>query len=80
MTCAHWTDIGVKHGGRCNLHQKTCSFGVCSVCKDTTEAGWWRAWLRKVRLGDKVESATKAVGIKPCGGCGNRKTILNGEG
>ncbi len=37
------------------------------------------ALLKKVRLGDKIEAVTRAVGIKPCAGCKKRKTLLNGE-
>lgn len=36
--------------------------------------------LRRLRLGDKVAAATKAVGIRPCGGCRKRQRRLNGEG
>lgn len=32
----------------------------------------------RLRLGDKVEAVTKAVGIKPCAGCKKRKDWLNG--
>ena len=35
--------------------------------------------LQRVRYGDKIERATRAVGIKPCKGCGRRKKMLNGE-
>ena len=28
-------------------------------------------------LGDKIARATKAMGIKPCGGCGRRQDKLN---
>ena len=35
--------------------------------------------MQKVRYGDKIERATRAVGIKPCAGCQKRKKILNGE-
>jgi hypothetical protein len=33
----------------------------------------------RIRLGDKVEAVTGAVGINPCAGCQKRKAILNGE-
>lgn len=35
--------------------------------------------LQRVRIGDKIESITKAFGIKPCNSCKKRKQILNGE-
>ena len=34
--------------------------------------------LQRVRYGDKIERATRAVGIKPCAGCQKRKKALNG--
>ena len=38
-----------------------------------------KGFLQTVRLGDKIERATRALGIKPCKGCRKRKKILNGE-
>lgn len=35
--------------------------------------------LQRVRLGDKIESITKAFGIKPCEPCKRRQALLNGE-
>ena len=32
---------------------------------------------RQVGLGDVVARTTQAVGIKPCGGCKKRQTLLN---
>lgn len=32
---------------------------------------------REVGLGDAVEAVTKAIGIKPCGGCRKRAAALN---
>ena len=32
---------------------------------------------KKLGLGDLVEKATTAVGVRPCGGCGQRKRALN---
>jgi len=62
------------------LHGKVCSFGVCAACPDSTgEVGWWLAFRRKHRLGDKVERVTRAIGVKPCGGCRKRKAYLNGD-
>jgi hypothetical protein len=32
---------------------------------------------RQVGLGDVVAGMTKAVGVKPCGGCKRRQAVLN---
>lgn len=34
---------------------------------------------RSIRIGDKVERVTNALGVKPCTGCKRRKDWLNGE-
>lgn len=44
-----------------------------------TNTNAWLAFRQKHRIGDRVESVTKAVGIKPCGGCKKRKDYLNGK-
>lgn len=36
---------------------------------------WWND--QAVGAGDVVAAATKAVGIKPCGGCERRRKALN---
>jgi len=33
--------------------------------------------VKKFELGDAVAAATKAVGVKPCGGCAKRQAALN---
>jgi hypothetical protein len=38
-----------------------------------------RRFLMRNRPGDKIERITRAIGIKPCGGCMKRKRLLNGE-
>ena len=35
--------------------------------------------LRRIRLGDKIETVATRIGIKPCKGCQKRKKLLNGE-
>jgi len=40
---------------------------------------YFTALFRSNRIGDKVEVATRAIGIRPCAGCKKRKRILNGE-
>ena len=91
-TCTHWQDIGHPQGGKCTLHNRTCSFGVCASCPDSTQIDWTTAFLRKHRLGDKAESLIgKVPGIKrlPCydekgklkpeSKCGRRKKEWNGN-
>ena len=53
-----------------------CPFGVTDAALrqgvvPPPPAGHWRG------LGDVIASATKAVGIKPCGGCKKRQAKLN---
>ena len=50
-------------------HPPRPSPGVCSVCPKY--AGPVRG------LGDVVATVTKAVGMRPCGGCGKRRQALN---
>jgi hypothetical protein len=80
MTCSHWQNTGHKNGGRCALHNRTISFGVCDSCPDSTEIGWVKKMLRTHRPGDKIAAMTRAAGIRPCGGCKGRQAKLNGEG
>ena len=77
--CKHWQDVGMQTAGFCNLHKKTFIFEVCQSCPDSTEIGWTKAFLRTYRVGDKIASATTAIGIKPCSGCKKRQAILNGQ-
>lgn len=35
--------------------------------------------LRALRLGDKIETVTKAFGVTPCSSCLERKRKLNGD-
>ena len=37
----------------------------------------WGYTVPSKGLGDSIEKVTKAIGIKPCGGCGKRKENLN---
>lgn len=63
--CVHWD------GGRCSLGLwgGRPSPGTCRVCPD------YEGPDRGV--GDTVARATKAVGIRPCGGCNKRRDRLN---
>jgi len=81
-TCTHWQDIDNPHGGKCALHDKTCSFGVCRACLDNTAPSEWPPasnLLQRARIGTRIKQATTAVGIKPCGGCQKRAQRLNGD-
>lgn len=33
-----------------------------------------------MQIGNQIEGVTKALGVKPCGGCSRRKELLNGNG
>jgi hypothetical protein len=80
--CAHWQDIGTPHGGKCALHDKTCSFGVCRACLDNTATGQFptaSTLLQRARIGTRIKAATTAIGIKPCGGCQKRAQRMNGD-
>jgi hypothetical protein len=50
---------------------------------DTPERAPYRVRLpgfisdKEVGLGDVIQRATYAIGIKPCGGCGRRAAALN---
>jgi hypothetical protein len=79
ITCSHWNHIGIESGGYCSLHKLTCSYGVCNNCQDFEQASKLKLALRRARIGDKIATATTAVGIKPCGACKKRQAILNGE-
>ena len=91
-TCTHWKDIGNPQGGRCELHKKTCSFGVCEICPDNDGGDWWLAFQRKHKLGTKVKNAIGKIpgakrlpcydrhgNLKPGSRCGNNEKYLNGE-
>lgn len=68
--CIHWQNVGAPKGGRCVLHEKTCSFGVCRACLDNTAAPDWpgeRASLTSVEV-----RGTKG---KPCGDCRTAELI-----
>jgi hypothetical protein len=39
-TCTQWQDIGSPQGGKCTLHNRTQSFGVCRACLDNTSKDW----------------------------------------
>jgi hypothetical protein len=78
--CEHWIDVESRHGGGCMAKGKTVSWGTCRGCPlSTGSEGWPPTLLQRVRLGDKVEAAAKALGIPPCKGCKRRKDLLNGE-
>ncbi len=81
-TCTHWQDIDNPHGGKCTLHGKTCSFGVCRACLDNTAPKSFPPasnLLQKARIGTRIKQATTAVGIKTCVGCQKRVQWLNGD-
>lgn len=71
MTCAHATltdnprmvvcELGL-YGGQPHV-------AVCRKCREYEGASRG--------LGDTIAKATKAVGIKPCSGCGRRQQALN---
>ena len=71
IQCSQWSDCGIPSGGCCAAgHYERPSFGVClKVCQhyDGPARG----------LGDTIAKVTKAVGIKPCGGCKKRRRKLN---
>ena len=82
MTCQHWSPIDSLDGGKCGLNARAVSFGVCRICPDNTAPGEWplaKTALQKLRLGTRISKATRAVGIKPCGGCKRRAQVLNGD-
>lgn len=82
MTCTHWSPTDSPDGGGCALHVKTCSFGVCRACLDNTAPGQFppaKGLLQTLRLGTHIKTATRALGIKPCGGCERRAEFLNGD-
>jgi len=51
------------------MHQREIPEGGCDTCPDY--AGPARG------PGDVIATATKAVGIRPCGGCQKRRSMLN---
>lgn len=69
--------------GRFHVEWKAPAHG--EQCKIVTEDGRvvGTAWIEIRKpdhskgLGDTVAKATKAVGIKPCGGCKKRQRLLN---
>jgi hypothetical protein len=82
ISCPKWIDVESPDGGKCGLNARTVSFGVCRICLDNTAPGEWppaKTALQKLRLGTRISNATRAVGIKPCGGCKRRAMKLNGD-
>lgn len=71
VNCKHWSDCGVPSAGCCSLglHHGRPSHATCGLCDKVEPASRG--------LGDTVAKITKAVGIKPCGGCKNRQYKLN---
>lgn len=79
-TCRARTEAGQQWRDNISQHfippkDWTCPFGV----DWDTGATNAKKLLRKLKLGDKIEKITRTVGIQPCGGCKERKRILNGE-
>lgn len=68
MTCNHKTSSG-KCGKGVFLLDQPVPLYVCNACPQYD--GPMRG------LGDMIAAATKAVGIKPCGGCQKRREIAN---
>ena len=52
-----------------------CPYGVPWNMSDS----WWMSFRKQHKLGTKIATLTKKVGIKPCGGCRKRKKYLDGE-
>ena len=75
IDCPHWSDCGIDGGGCCAVgkYGGRPSRGMCQlVC-----LGGKAAPQPSRGLGDTIAKITKAIGIKPCGGCKNRQAVLN---
>jgi hypothetical protein len=75
MKCQHIAESDCERHGHTSPAQ-------CRLCPDNTAPGEWppaKTTLQKLRLGTRIANATRAVGIKPCGGCKRRAQILNGD-
>lgn len=77
--CTQWKPTGHPERGDCKLHRRTCSLAFCESCPDNDGGSRWLAFRRRNQIGTKIEKVTRAVGVKPCGGCSRRKQYLNGE-
>lgn len=71
MRCQHLLDGRCVHG----FHGGTPTPDQCRACEEFAPVSVGGRRLRG--LGDLVAAATKAVGIKPCGGCQKRREALN---
>ena len=81
MKCKH---IGVDFTCSLGLFEGTPNAHECANClkyeagKDEDKGNEdWKADMPSRGLGDTVAKITKAVGIKPCGGCKKRQEALN---
>mgnify|MGYP003147739943 CR=1 FL=1 len=50
---------------------------VCVNCEHTKRRPSYRNCDASDGLGEKIAGFTKAIGIKPCGGCQGRREALN---
>lgn len=78
--CRHWREGRSPAWGFCRLgrYGGRPSLGTCARCPYATE-NWARAFWQRLRVGTRLKAATTAVGVKPCGGCGRRARLLDGE-
>jgi len=73
IDCPHWrphpdaADAGVCSIGK---YDKP-SLGVCRYCLERPDEAPMRG------MGDLIALGTRAIGIKPCGGCKKRQVALN---
>jgi hypothetical protein len=80
IPCPKWIDVESTDGGGCMDRQEFVAWEACRGCPlNPDPAHFPPTLLQRVRLGDKVEAAAKALGIPPCKGCKRRKDLLNGE-
>jgi hypothetical protein len=60
VRCKHWSDCGIVDGGKCALHKKTCSFGVCAICPDSDPKNWVDEFRKNYKPAKKTVSIKKA--------------------
>jgi hypothetical protein len=70
-------DTGDRRGPRHECSRMGCgNYAFTKLPSDRIKATC-RGWFAQSGLGDTIAWITKAVGIKPCGGCKKRQAKLN---